>query len=190
MVKREPHTRTLAIGDGANDVAMIQEAGVGIGVRGLEGTQASQVSDYSIAKFKYLKRLLCVHGHYNMIRMALLIKYSLYKNMTFVMPLLCFLFFSFFSEQFAYEDWFATLFNTIVTAFPILYLAVLEKDVPDYVLEENSNIYKLFSDGQPLSVKTLLSWLCLAVIHGLSLVDREDKEKEYIHLTIITIYFI
>lgn len=71
---------TLAIGDGANDVAMIQRAHVGVGISGVEGLQAACASDYSIAQFKYLRKLLLVHGAWNYSRMCKLILYSFYKN--------------------------------------------------------------------------------------------------------------
>lgn len=76
------HTKcvTLAIGDGANDVAMIQKAHVGVGISGVEGLQAACASDYSIAQFRYLQRLLLVHGAWNYSRMCKLILYSFYKN--------------------------------------------------------------------------------------------------------------
>jgi phospholipid-transporting ATPase len=73
-------TVTLAIGDGANDVAMIQRAHVGVGISGVEGLQAACASDYSIAQFKYLRKLLLVHGAWNYSRMCKLILYSFYKN--------------------------------------------------------------------------------------------------------------
>lgn len=74
--------RTLAIGDGANDVSMIQEAHVGIGIFGHEGMQAAMNSDYAIAQFKYLQNLLLVHGRWSYKRMARLVLYSFYKNIT------------------------------------------------------------------------------------------------------------
>ena len=148
---------------------MIQEAHVGIGIRGLEGTQASQVSDYSITKFKYLKRLLAVHGHYNMNRMALLIKYSLYKNVCFSTPIFIFLFYCFFSQQLVYEDWFATFYNTIITALPPIYFAIFEKDTPDWVLERYPQIYSVFKAGGALDFFSICKWFILAVYHGVSL---------------------
>jgi phospholipid-transporting ATPase len=72
--------RTLAIGDGANDVAMIQEAHIGVGIRGEEGLQATNASDYAIAQFRYLGILLLKHGRYNYIRMSKLVLYMFYKN--------------------------------------------------------------------------------------------------------------
>lgn len=80
MVKENGHNpTTLAIGDGANDCSMIQEAHVGVGIMGKEGRQATQCSDYAIAKFKFLKRLLLVHGHWYYIRIATLVQYFFYK---------------------------------------------------------------------------------------------------------------
>ncbi len=75
-----PGVRTLAIGDGANDVAMIQEAHIGVGIRGEEGLQATNASDYAIAQFRYLGVLLLKHGRYNYIRMSALVCYMFYKN--------------------------------------------------------------------------------------------------------------
>lgn len=66
---------TLAVGDGANDVSMIQEAHVGIGIMGKEGRQAARNSDYAIARFKFLSKLLFVHGHFYYIRIATLVQY-------------------------------------------------------------------------------------------------------------------
>jgi phospholipid-translocating ATPase len=59
---------TLAIGDGANDVSMIQAADVGVGISGEEGLQAVNSSDYAIAQFRFLTRLLFVHGHWSYVR--------------------------------------------------------------------------------------------------------------------------
>lgn len=66
--KKVKDSVTLAIGDGANDIAMIQEAHVGIGITGKEGLQAARTSDYSIAQFRFLLKLLLVHGRWNYIR--------------------------------------------------------------------------------------------------------------------------
>ena len=73
---------TLAIGDGANDCSMIQEAHVGIGVMGKEGRQAVRTSDYAISRFKYLRRVLLVHGHLYYIRLATVVQYFFYKVVT------------------------------------------------------------------------------------------------------------
>ena len=74
--------RTLSIGDGANDVAMIQEAHVGVGIRGEEGLQAVNASDFAIAQFRFLSVLLLKHGRYNYIRMSQVVRYMFYKNVS------------------------------------------------------------------------------------------------------------
>ncbi|KAI1883759.1 hypothetical protein AGOR_G00234850 [Albula goreensis] len=82
MVKKQVQVITLAIGDGANDVGMIQTAHVGVGISGNEGLQAANSSDYSIAQFKYLKNLLLVHGAWNYNRVAKCILYCFYKTLS------------------------------------------------------------------------------------------------------------
>ena len=68
------------LGDGANDVSMIQQADVGVGISGLEGRQAVMASDYAISKFEHLERLVLVHGHWNYDRLSRMVLYFFYKN--------------------------------------------------------------------------------------------------------------
>jgi magnesium-transporting ATPase (P-type) len=89
----------LAIGDGANDVPMIQEAAIGVGISGKEGAQAANSADFSVTQFKHLKRLLMLHGRWNYRRSSKLVIYSFYKNMAVVMCDSLFGFFCFFSAQ-------------------------------------------------------------------------------------------
>lgn len=84
VVKEKMGMRTLAIGDGANDVSMIQTADVGVGVLGREGTQAVMAADFAIGKFPMLARLLLLHGHWCYDRLARMILYFFYKNASFV----------------------------------------------------------------------------------------------------------
>ncbi|OWJ99357.1 ATP11C, partial [Cervus elaphus hippelaphus] len=90
---------TLSIGDGANDVSMILESHVGIGIKGKEGRQASRNSDYSVPKFKHLKKLLLAHGHLYYVRIAHLVQYFFYKNLCFILPQFLYQFFCGFSQQ-------------------------------------------------------------------------------------------
>jgi magnesium-transporting ATPase (P-type) len=83
LIKKHKAAITLAIGDGANDVSMIKAAHVGIGISGHEGRQAVLASDYSIAQFRYLRRLLLVHGRWSYLRMGLFLRYFFYKNFAF-----------------------------------------------------------------------------------------------------------
>ncbi|XP_031408315.1 phospholipid-transporting ATPase IB-like [Meleagris gallopavo] len=80
MVKKHVNAITLAIGDGANDVGMIQTAHVGVGISGNEGMQATNCSDYAIAQFSYLEKLLLVHGAWSYNRVTKCILYCFYKN--------------------------------------------------------------------------------------------------------------
>lgn len=77
---------TAAIGDGGNDVSMIKEAHIGIGIMGKEGRQATMSADFAFAKFKFLRKALLVHGHWYYIRISNLIQYFFYKNVVFVTP--------------------------------------------------------------------------------------------------------
>lgn len=86
----KPNKQTLAIGDGANDVNMIIAAHVGIGIKGVEGNQAARSSDYSIAQFKFLKRLLLLYGRESLRKNGNLIMYNFYKNMLLGFPLFFF----------------------------------------------------------------------------------------------------
>ena len=83
--KRHPDKTTLSIGDGANDVAMILKAHVGVGILGKEGQQAARTADYAIGQFKYLKILLFFHGREAYRRNSFLILYTFYKNFLYVM---------------------------------------------------------------------------------------------------------
>ncbi|XP_020925533.1 probable phospholipid-transporting ATPase IF isoform X9 [Sus scrofa] len=105
---------TLAVGDGANDVSMIQEAHVGIGIMGKEGRQAARNSDYAIARFKFLSKLLFVHGHFYYIRIATLVQYFFYKNVCFITPQFLYQFYCLFSQQ-MFGNWtFGTLVFTVM----------------------------------------------------------------------------
>jgi len=86
LVKIHLKKTTLAIGDGANDVSMIKAADVGIGIMGKEGAQAVKASDYAFKEFKFLKRLIFIHGHYNYIRITKILLYSFYKNIVMIIP--------------------------------------------------------------------------------------------------------
>lgn len=104
-VTKYTKTVTLAIGDGANDVAMIQKAHIGVGISGVEGLQAACASDYSIAQFRFLLRLLLVHGAWNYARMCKLILYSFYKNICLYVIELWFAIYSGWSGQVLFERW-------------------------------------------------------------------------------------
>ena len=97
LVKTRRKAVTLAIGDGANDVSMIKAAHIGIGISGLEGRQAVLASDYSIAQFAFLQRLLLVHGRWSYLRMSVFLRWFFYKNFAYAWAQFFFAFFCGFS---------------------------------------------------------------------------------------------
>jgi magnesium-transporting ATPase (P-type) len=126
---------TLSIGDGANDVSMIIEADVGVGIFGEEGTQAAMASDYAIGEFQCLKRLVLYHGRLNYLRIAEMILYFFYKNFLFTIPQFFYGFQSAFSGQTVFDDYFVSFYNLMFTALPLLFKALLEQDVVDLSME-------------------------------------------------------
>lgn len=134
---------TLAIGDGANDVAMILEAHVGVGLYGEEGMQSVQASDYAIGEFKFLWELLLVHGRYNYVRQSEMIMYFFYKNLVFTIPQFFFAFYCAFSGQTVYDDWYITFYNMVFTAIPLLVRALLEKDI---IIPKRDDLINSFND--------------------------------------------
>ena len=149
----KPNARTLGIGDGANDVNMITAAHVGIGIAGLEGKQAVRASDYSIAQFSFLKKLLFVHGRECYRRNATLICFNFYKNVLLVMPLFFYGILSVFSGQMFYNTWIYQLFNLIFASGPIVVYAVFDKEMAPEKLLSNPNFYKLGMQGKLFSTR-------------------------------------
>lgn len=119
---------TLAIGDGGNDVNMIQTAHVGVGLFGKEGYQAASSADFSLSEFKQLRRLLFVHGRWNSRRIAFFILFFFYKNIIFTLPQFLYAFISGFSGQTIWEDWYLLLYNSAITALGVGLYSVFEQD--------------------------------------------------------------
>uniref|UniRef100_A0A673GRP0 Phospholipid-transporting ATPase n=1 Tax=Sinocyclocheilus rhinocerous TaxID=307959 RepID=A0A673GRP0_9TELE len=131
LVKKHKKVVTLAIGDGANDVSMIKTAHIGVGISGQEGMQAVLSSDFSFAQFRYLQRLLLVHGRWSYLRMCKFLRYFFYKNFTFTFVHFWYGFFCGFSAQTVYDEWFITLYNLVYAALPVIGLSLFDQDVND-----------------------------------------------------------
>ncbi len=120
---------TLAIGDGANDIAMIQASHVGVGISGREGLQAARIADYSIAQFRFLQRLLFVHGRWNYIRTGKYILATFWKEMVFYLVQALYQRYNGYTGTSLYESWSLTVFNTLFTSLPVILLGIFEKDL-------------------------------------------------------------
>ncbi len=124
-----PGARTLSIGDGANDVPMIQAAHVGVGISGQEGLQAVNASDYAFAQFRFLQKLLLCHGRYNYWRMSLVTTYLFYKSIVWGVPLATYCFFNMWSGLFFYDYIVSNLWALIFTSIPIILFGIYDMDV-------------------------------------------------------------
>uniref|UniRef100_A0A671X8L3 Phospholipid-transporting ATPase n=1 Tax=Sparus aurata TaxID=8175 RepID=A0A671X8L3_SPAAU len=145
LIKKHKKAVTLAIGDGANDVSMIKSAHIGVGISGQEGIQAVLASDYSFAQFRFLQRLLLVHGRWSYLRMCRFLCYFFYKNFAFTMVHFWFGFFCGFSAQTVYDQYFITLYNIVYTSLPVLAMGIFDQDVPD---KRSLEYPKLYEPGQ------------------------------------------
>uniref|UniRef100_A0A4W5Q897 Phospholipid-transporting ATPase n=1 Tax=Hucho hucho TaxID=62062 RepID=A0A4W5Q897_9TELE len=160
------HPITLAIGDGANDVSMILEAHVGIGIMGKEGRQAARNSDYAIPKFKHLKKMLLVHGHLYYVRIAELVQYFFYKNVCFIFPQFLYQFFCGFSQQPLYDTAYLTLYNISFTSLPILLYSLIEKHISIETLKRDPTLYRDVAKNSLLRWPVFLYWTCLGLFNA------------------------
>ncbi|XP_055048074.2 probable phospholipid-transporting ATPase IM isoform X6 [Misgurnus anguillicaudatus] len=142
LIKRHKRAVTLAIGDGANDVSMIKTAHIGVGISGQEGMQAVLASDYSFAQFRYLHRLLLVHGRWSYHRMCNFLCYFFYKNFAFTLVHFWYGFLCGFSAQTVYDQWFITLFNIVYTSLPVLAMGMFDQDVNEQFSLRYPNLYR------------------------------------------------
>lgn len=142
LVRNHLHVMTLAIGDGANDVSMIQVADIGIGVSGQEGMQAVMASDFAISQFRHLSKLLLVHGHWCYTRLSNMILYFFYKNVAYVNLLFWYQFFCGFSGTSMTDYWVLIFFNLLFTSVPPIIYGVLEKDISAETLLQLPELYQ------------------------------------------------
>uniref|UniRef100_A0A674CBH0 Phospholipid-transporting ATPase n=1 Tax=Salmo trutta TaxID=8032 RepID=A0A674CBH0_SALTR len=159
LVQDQLQVMTLAIGDGANDVSMIQVADVGIGISGQEGMQAVMSSDFAISRFKHLRKLLLVHGHWCYTRLANMILYFFYKNVMYVNLLFWYQFFCGFSGSVMTNSWVLIFFNLLFTSAPPLLYGILDKDVSAETLIKLPELYKSGQNSKAYLASTF--WLTM-----------------------------
>jgi len=164
--EKNKKTITLAIGDGANDVPMIEGAHIGVGVRGKEGVQAVQVSDIAISQFRFLVPLLLCHGQRAYRRIAVFLCFFLYKNVALV---LCDVIWSIqddFQGRVAFPEWLSMGYNAIFTSWHILFALGWDKGVPDYVANCHPELYADGPQRRQFNPCIFFFWMCYAVLHG------------------------
>lgn len=153
---------TLAIGDGANDIAMIQEAHVGIGITGKEGLQAARISDYSIAQFRFLLKLLLVHGRWNYMRVC---KYTLgtfWKEMLFYLTQALYQRWNGYTGTSLYEPWSLSMFNTLFTSLAVIFLGIFTKDLAASTVLAVPELYTKGQRHAGFNIRLYLGWAFMA----------------------------
>lgn len=157
---------TLAIGDGANDLAMIQASHVGIGISGREGLQAARVADYSIAQFRFLQRLLLVHGRWNYVRTAKFILCTFWKEMFFYLPQAIYQRYNGYTGTSLYEATSLTVFNTLFTSLCTICMGIWEQDLRAETLLAIPELYVYGQRDMGLNLGKYVRWMLLAAIEG------------------------
>jgi phospholipid-translocating ATPase len=163
---RVPGALTLAIGDGANDLAMISAAHVGIGISGKEGLQAARVADYAIAQFRFLQRLLLVHGRWNYSRTAKFILATFWKEMFFYLPTALYQRYNGYTGTSLYESASLTVFNTLFTSLAVIIPGVWEQDLDAQTLLAVPELYVYGQRNMGLNIPKYVGWMIVAASQG------------------------
>ncbi|KAK7034698.1 hypothetical protein VNI00_012105 [Paramarasmius palmivorus] len=163
LVKDGLGAMTLAIGDGANDVSMIQAADVGVGISGEEGLQAVNASDYAIAQFRFLKRLLLVHGHWSYARNANMILNFFYKNVVCIGVLWWYQIYCAWSSAYAFEYTYLLFWNSFWTIAPVIAIGIFDRIVDAHVLMDLPELYRFGREGRYFGMKWFVLYILDAV---------------------------
>lgn len=157
--------RVAAIGDGGNDVGMIQEAHAGIGIPGKEGMQASLAADFSVTAFSHLTRLLLWHGRNSYKRSARLAQFVIHRGLiiSIIQTVYCALFF--YAAVSVYSGWILVGYATVFTMFPVFSL-ILDEDVSEHAADTYPELYKDLQKGRSLNLKTFLIWVFKSIYQG------------------------
>lgn len=165
LIKRYSGKRICCIGDGGNDVSMIQAADVGVGIVGKEGKQASLAADFSIHQFRYLTKLLVWHGRNSYKRSAKLAQFVIHRG---VIVSVCQIMFSIaggFEPAALYRDWLMIGYATLYTFAPVFSL-VLDKDVDEPLSTLYPELYAELTLGRSLSYRSFFIWLGISIYQG------------------------
>jgi len=158
----------LAVGDGQNDVQMLRQADIGIGITGKEGNSAANNSDVAVTGIRELERLIFVTGHYNFHRCTRFSFYMLYKNLVLASVLMFFSITTLFSAQLVINSVLALVFNTLFNFFPIFVFSLFDRDIPESVLLACPRIFREYKKRQdaPSTAKQMVLLYLNSIYQG------------------------
>ncbi|XP_032326502.1 probable phospholipid-transporting ATPase IIB isoform X4 [Camelus ferus] len=187
LLRQHTGRRTCAIGDGGNDVSMIQAADCGIGIEGKEGRQASLAADFSITQFRHVGRLLVVHGRSSYKRSAALGQFVMHRGLIISTMQAVFSSVFYFASVPLYQGFLMVGYATVYTMFPVFSL-VLDEDVRPDTAMLYPELYKDLTKGRSLSFKTFLVWVLISVYQGGILMYGALVlfESEFVHVVAIS----
>ncbi|XP_035212705.1 probable phospholipid-transporting ATPase IIB isoform X2 [Stegodyphus dumicola] len=165
LIHNQTGKRTCAVGDGGNDVSMIQAADVGIGIVGKEGKQASLAADFSVTQFSHIAHLILVHGRYSYKRSAALSQFVIHRGLIISTMQAFFSAVFYFASVALYPGFLMVGYATIFTMFPVFSL-VLDKDVSPEIALTYPELYKELCKGRSLSFKTFFIWVIISIYQG------------------------
>ena len=165
LIRTFTKKRIACIGDGGNDVSMIQAADVGVGIVGKEGRQASLAADFSITQFSYITKLLVWHGRNSYKRSAKLAQFVIHRGLIISVCQTVFSIASHFEPVALYRDWLLVGYATVYTMAPVFSL-VLDRDVDEGLANLYPELYKELTLGKSLSYKTFFVWVAISIYQG------------------------
>ncbi|KIW71140.1 hypothetical protein, variant [Phialophora macrospora] len=165
LIRQHTKKRVCCIGDGGNDVSMIQAADVGIGIVGKEGRQASLAADFSIEQFCYLTKLLVWHGRNSYKRSAKLAQFIIHRGLIISVCQTMYNIAGHFDPKGLFKDWLMVGYATVYTMLPVFSL-VLDTDVDEHLANLYPELYKELKTGKSLSYKTFFTWVGVSVYQG------------------------
>lgn len=188
LIRKHTRKRVCCIGDGGNDVSMIQAADVGVGIVGKEGKQASLAADFSVTQFSHLTKLLLWHGRNSYRRSAKLAQFVIHRGLIISVMQAVFSAIFYFAPIALYQGWLMVGYATVYTMAPVFSL-VLDRDVNEDLALLYPELYKELTKGRVLSFKTFFMWLMISVYQGAAIMIMSLVLFENEFLNIVSISF-
>ncbi|KAH0580019.1 putative phospholipid-transporting ATPase IIB [Termitomyces sp. J132] len=187
LIRNHTKKRVCCIGDGGNDVSMIQAADVGVGIVGKEGKQASLAADFSVTQFSFLTKLLLWHGRNSYRRSAKLAQFVIHRGLIISIMQAVFSAIFYFAPIALYQGWLMVGYATLYTMAPVFSL-VLDRDVNEDLALLYPELYKELTKGRALSYKTFFQWLMISLYQGAAIMIMSLVlfENEFLHIVSIS----